>query len=285
MIDEILFSRHATIPAEKGWSLFSVKVDERGSAYALIGDANENQRGHQPTRYRLLDLDRSETVFETIPMRARLWSGQPLGEGFLLQGVAPFGDLAGGSCVVDARGAVQRTLDLGVGIEDVQIAGNEIWVSYFDEGVFSKRGEPGLACFDWTGTRTFSFREIEITGPESLVPDIADCYALNVTAPGDVWLYYYTEFPLIHLRGRNVAGSWMPTPVVGAQAVAVREPYVVFLGDYGSSSSALRYDLRTRAVTELRSVNDGGVELNGRRSARGARTYVVEHDALWVAEV
>jgi hypothetical protein len=284
-MDELVFSRHATVAREKGWSLLSVKVDERSSAYGLLCDANESQRGHQPTRYRLLDLDRGETVFETIPMRARLSSGQPLGEEFLLEGVVAFGDLDESCCVVNADGVVQRTIDLGVGIKDVQIADNEIWVSYLDEGVFSDRGEPGLACFDGTGSLTFSFREVESTGPETLVPDIADCYALNVLAPADVWLYYYTEFPLVHIRGRHVEGVWMPTPVHGAQAVAVRDHYVVFIGDYGSPSSALRYDLRTRAVTKLRSVNDGGVELNGRRSARGARTYVLEHDALWIAEV
>lgn len=284
-MDELVFSRHATIAKEKGWSLLSVKVDESGSAYGLLCDANDSQRGHQPTRYRLLDLDSGETVFETVPMRARLSSGQPLGDDFLLEGVVAFGDLDASCCVVNADGIVQRTIDLGVGIEDVQIADHEIWVSYFDEGVFSDRGEPGLACFDWTGSRTFSFREVESTGPESLVPDIADCYALNVIAPADVWLYYYTEFPLVHLRGRHVEGVWMPTPVTGAQAVAVREPYVVFLGDYGSTSSALRYDLRTRAVKELRSVAGSGDDLNGRRFARGSRTYVVEHDALWMAEV
>jgi hypothetical protein len=284
-MEELVFSRHATVAKEKGWRLLSVKVDEIGSAYGLLCDANENQRGHQPTKYRLLDLDRAETVFETIPMHARLSSGQPLGEEFLLEGVVAFGDLDASCCVVNADGAVQRTIDLGVGIEDVQIAESEIWVSYFDEGVFSDRGEPGLACFDWTGSRTFSFREVESTGPETIVPDIADCYALNVVAPADVWLYYYTEFPLVHLRGRRVEGVWMPTPVIGAQAVAVHEPHVVFLGNYGSPSSALRYDLRTRAVTELRSVTDRGDDLNSRRFARGARSYVVGHDALWVAEV
>lgn len=283
MTQELVFSRHATLPTEDGWSLVGVTVHEGGTAYALMSDSDVQHPGNRLTRYRLFDLDRGEAIFETTPLRAWLLSGRPLGEDFLLTGAWPFGDFQTG-CVVEAGGAVRRTIDLGGGIEDVQVADDEIWVSYFDEGVF-KRGEPGLACFDQDGARTFSFRDIAITGPESLVPDIADCYALNVTAPADVWLYYYTEFPLVHLRGRNVAGSWMPAPVVGAHAVAVREPFVVFLGGYGPASRALRYDLRTRAVTELHSVNDNGVELNGRRSARGARTYVVEHDALWVAEV
>jgi hypothetical protein len=283
-MQEFVFSRHATIPTERGWSLVSVTVHETGSAYALTRDSDADYPGHRLTRYRLIDLDRSGAIFETTPLRAWFSSGRPLGDDFLLTGAWAFGDFPSG-CVFDPSGAVRRTIDLGIGIEDVQVAGGEIWVSYFDEGIFSKRGEPGLACFDSTGVRTFSFREIAITGPESLVPDIADCYALNVIAPSDVWLYYYTEFPLVHLRGRNVAGSWMPTPVTGAHAVAVREPYVVFLGGYGPPSSTLRYDLRTRAVTELRSVNGSGVELNGRRYARGARSYVVEHDELWVAEV
>ena len=282
-MQELVFSRHATLPTEDGWSLLGITVHDSGTAYALMSDSDPHHPGIRPTRYRLFDLDRTGAIFETAPLRTWMSSGRPLGEDFLLTGAWPFGDFQTG-CVVGAGGAVRRTIDLGGGIEDVQVADGEIWVSYFDEGVF-RRGEPGLACFDEKGSRTFSFRDVAITRPESLVPDIADCYALNVVAPADVWLYYYTEFPLVHLRGRDVDGCWMPTPVRGAKAVAVREPYVVFLGNYESPTASIRYDLRTRSTTEMRCVTGGGDDLNGHAYARGARSYVVESEALWVAEV
>jgi hypothetical protein len=93
-----------------------------------------------------------------------------------------------------------KIFDLGDASEDLQTtASGQIWVSYFDEGVYGAGiGAAGLICFDSTGTPVFKYSDLAQTGK---VPFIDDCYALNVISEDEVWLCYYADFPLVCLRG------------------------------------------------------------------------------------
>jgi hypothetical protein len=111
-------------------------------------------------------------------------------EGWLL------GESRGGrTTIYDKRGAVRSTLDLGDASEDLQATpGGMIWVSYFDEGVFGKGiGRQGLVCFNSVGDPVFKYGEF---AEQNALPMIADCYAMNVDRAGEVWINYYTDFPL-----------------------------------------------------------------------------------------
>ncbi|MFG1623909.1 hypothetical protein [Kribbella sp. NPDC049227] len=144
--------------------------------------------------------------------------------------------------VYDAAGQVVAEGLLGDGIEHVQAtpSGN-VWVGYFDEGVYGNFGwgdgpgtEPigsdGLLRFTPELTLDWRYHAEGDTDP------ISDCYALNV-AGESAWACYYTGFPLIAVR-RDEVRSWRNT-VEGASAIAVHEDRVALYGGYGENSDRL----------------------------------------------
>ena len=141
--------------------------------------------------------------------------------------------------VWNSEGRLIGKILLGDGINNVQTSvRSEVWVGYHDEGVYGA-GEPGLACFDAAGKRVFSFADS--VADDDRVPVIDDCYALNVAADDDVWVYYFKAFPLVRLVDKRLGAIWPDTPGVGAHAFAVGERTVLFAGDYGAPSSLTRY--------------------------------------------
>jgi len=146
---------------------------------------------------------------------------QPLGDGWLLA------DRRGGCANLhDASGHFLRSIDLGDASEDIQTTSDEkIWVSYFDEGVFgSGIGQQGAVCFGAAGIPEFKYGEF---AERAGLPFIADCYAMNVAAPGDVWLNYYTDFPLVHLQDFALEHVSKDFGVMG-NGFAVRDEAVIY---------------------------------------------------------
>ena len=135
----------------------------------------------------------------------------------------------------DANGELLRSWHAGDGIEDVQVAPNgQIWVSYFDEGVFSglPLGAQGLVCFNERGQILFQFRKDCPQLPEEC-DGMFDCYALNVASNRDTWLFYYTKFPLVHLRDLAFKEFFSPPPeMIGSHAFAVCDCRRLFVGGY-----------------------------------------------------
>lgn len=96
----------------------------------------------------------------------------------------------------------------GEGIQDCQVDVNEdIWVSYCDEGVFGECpiGVNGIVAFDSKGQLIFDSYDQYVE--KYNIPYIDDCYAMNVI-DGDVWLYYYSEFPLVQMKDKKIHMSW-----------------------------------------------------------------------------
>lgn len=107
----------------------------------------------------------------------------------------------------DTSGASRSQIELGDAIESVQTTTDgRIWVSYFDEGVFGNGiGRQGLVCVDSSGKDLFRYADF---AEQNNLPMICDCYALNVDASGDVWLNYYTDFPLVRLHEHRLEKVW-----------------------------------------------------------------------------
>ncbi|WP_152990713.1 hypothetical protein [Sphaerimonospora mesophila] len=139
------------------------------------------------------------------------------------------------AAIYDADGEILREGVLGDGIADVQTTlSGEIWVSYFDEGVYGNFGwgvtggpapigSPGLIRFR-------SDLDIAWRYPyDGEFGAISDCYALNV-AGEEAWAYYYTDFPIVRIRAATIAG-WS-TEVRGAHALVVADDRVVLVGGY-----------------------------------------------------
>lgn len=144
----------------------------------------------------------------------------------------------GRGAIYDQSGHFLRSIDLGDGIEDIQATPDgQIWVSYFDEGVFgSGIGKYGAVCFDSHGKLRFNYGEY---AEQQGLPFISDCYAMNVSSSGDVWLNYYTDFPLVHLRNFGLEHVWEDFGAMG-KGFAVRDEVVVYLREGQLCSRHLR---------------------------------------------
>jgi hypothetical protein len=153
--------------------------------------------------------------------------------------------LADGSHELNAHvygldGRVRREFLLGDGIEHVATdARGEIWVGYFDEGVFGNYGwgqttttgeqvapvgSPGLVRFDAEGNVTWGYEPPDGIGP------IDDCYALNV-GPEATWTSYYSDFPLVRINPDGSVRAWT-THASGVRAIACDNQRVALFGGY-----------------------------------------------------
>jgi hypothetical protein len=115
--------------------------------------------------------------------------------------------------IFDEKGNLLSSIVAGDGIEHVQTtAADEIWIGYFDEGVYSggELEHSGLVCLTERGQHSLRYW-FDIAEPNGL-PSIDDCYALNVPAEDDVWVDYYSNFPLVRLRNKKLAPAWLDWP-------------------------------------------------------------------------
>jgi hypothetical protein len=164
---------------------------------------------------------------------------QSVSDGFLLVGSRCHWRPEGAernAVIYDWTGHERQRFTLGDGLEDVRTtADGTIWASYFDEGVFGNYGwgqpgptpigAPGLVAFDERGELRWSY-DSAAAGTDS----ICDAYALNVRGPDDVWLYFYTEFSIVHVS-KDRYRVWKLGDS-GARAMAVNEPRLLLFGDY-----------------------------------------------------
>lgn len=193
----------------------------------------------QPQTYRVVGLSAGQPVLDVTVENEpfNIHDVQPVGSRVLLVcGRSRYrgpNDFDKNGRLYTRGGKFVREILLGDGIQTVQAtAAGTIWTSYFDEGVFGNFGwrQPvgasGLVAWEATGRKRYEFQS-----PEGL-DTICDCYALNVASDDDVWLCYYTEFPLVKLHRKAVAGVWR-VPVSGSHAFAVGRGHALFQGGYG----------------------------------------------------
>src|SRR5919204_7050215 len=165
----------------------------------------------QPQTYRVIGLSGPRPILDVVieGERFNIHDVQPLVDELLLVCARSHyrgpDDFEKNGRVYTRHGKFSREVLLGDGIQSVQTTpGGIIWTSYFDEGVFGNYGwdnpvgASGLVAWDSAGNKLYEFQ------PGAGLDAICDCYALNVESEDDVWLYYYTEFPLVRLHCRNI---------------------------------------------------------------------------------
>jgi hypothetical protein len=216
-------------PALAGHDAAGYGVDVHGAVFAVAGGAlGAAARRAGETRVLRWEPD-------DAPPRALLVRGeplrfnfvQPLGDGMLLVASRTRGTQPN-ALALDEQGRARARFTLGDGIEDVRVTPDgTIWVSYFDEGVYGNEplGAAGLNAFTATGELRFQYRA-DAAGSEP----IDDCYALNVSGDGDVWIHFYNEFPIVRIHDGRYH-LWH-TSVAGASALAVRGKRALLYGDY-----------------------------------------------------
>jgi hypothetical protein len=170
--------------------------------------------------------------------------------------------------VFDQTGTMLYGFTAGDGIEHVQTtAGGEIWIGFFDEGVF---GDPsrtgglaaaGMVCLSAQGEVLFRYAD-QIAEPQG-IPPIDDCYALNVVDQDEVWLSYYGDFPVVALSKKTLKKAWMDFPRRAARAFAVSGEKLLMLSHYQHPKWIL-VDLKERVSTETPIADEKGsaVELD-----------------------
>lgn len=158
--------------------------------------------------------------------------------------VVPRADLSTSNArIIDQRGRVVREFRVGDAVQDVQCATNGlIWVSFFDEGYGSNPA--GLLSFDSSGKHVYEFKKPAGTD------DIMDCYAMNVETDHDVWVCYYPDFPVVHIKNLRTK-SWWESPVKGSGQFAVWKNWVLFFGGYDYPNLFSLVRLRENEKAEL----------------------------------
>ena len=213
----------------------------------------------QPNNYRVVAWRDGELRVLNVRDEPLLVSYvQPLAGGVLLVGARcqwrPEGPENNGA-IYDWNGRLRNRICLGDGIADVRTTPDgAIWASYFDEGIFGNYGwghpgpapigVPGLVSFDTEGHVRYRY-----DAEKAHTDHPCDVYALNVTGNDDVWLYFYTEFALVHVTPERTR-SWLPG-VSGARALAVRESRVLLLGDYANRAEGRILDLPETGAAPL----------------------------------
>jgi hypothetical protein len=280
----------------KDWRVSNVSVDWAGNPLVLI----EEGKPPYPTDHNAVD---ARIKWLATPPKTRhviFWDGasertltfensarvlthhiQPVGEGWLLA------DARGGRAdIYDGAGHVLGALDLGDASEDLQTTpGGKMWVSYFDEGVFgSGIGQQGLVCFDASGNVMFGYVDF---AKQNGLPGIDDCYAMNVAGENEVWLSYYTDFPLICIRDFALHRSWLEFGCM-QKAFGIFEGSVIFPKCYtrihGEASQLVRRTLSQPSQTEaVQAIDDTGKAIGGLYSAaaRGSHFFLVTEEGLY----
>jgi hypothetical protein len=141
--------------------------------------------------------------------------------------------------ILAGDGKLLARLLLGDGVAHIGVdRRNQIWVGWFDEGVFGN-GDWRVPDEEWPpssrGIGLFSidgsYRQLPA------FPDVADCYALNIVDEG-VWACAYEDFPLLHLRPDRPVRWWL-NELEGPSALAVAEGHALLAGVYRGDRNRL----------------------------------------------
>jgi hypothetical protein len=198
-------------------------------------------------------------------------------------------DARGGrASIYNDAGRLRGNLDLGDASEDLQTTPQgHIWVSYFDEGVFGNgigAEGGGLVCFDEAGIPVFKYAEF---AEKHSLPLIADCYALNVASSEETWISYYTDFPLVCIKGFALSRAWIEFGCFDKAFAVVNDSVIApkcYTRVHREPSQLLRCSLLNSGQREaMEAVDDSGEALRSpfRIAARGANLFLQTENALY----
>ena len=132
---------------------------------------------------------------------------------------------------------------VGDGVEHMfTTSAGDIWVAYFDEGVFGNYGwgGPGPTPIGAPGIVRFG-ADLSLRWSFPMNTSMADCYAFNVD-DHEIWACYYTEFPIARIADDAVrhwtnAAARGPSTGTCPEAGAPR-PTRTYRGSSSRSASA-----------------------------------------------
>jgi hypothetical protein len=251
------------------------------------GTSFAKQRADHPNQYAIHFRAGEHWLEVALPeTKENYHSAQPLGQDhWLAVRGRSGGDNDCNAHVFDASGRRLRSFPAGDGIQEVQAdEAGKIWVSYFDEGVFGdcQLSHSGLVCLDDQGRCVFDFLKV----PHSCVSSMADCYALNVCSSREVWLCYYTDFPLVQLLDHQLANVWHRCPISGSPGFAVSGDRVLFAGGYKKRELVFEVDLHSLHKREFLPVDQEEKRIRKFTAfGRGSSLFLVTEESLFAVEL
>ena len=159
---------------------------------------------------------------------------QPLPQGWIVVG-RRCGRGDSNALVFATDGRLVGSGRVGDGVEDVQSThSGEVWVSYFDEGVFGSDEIAAAGCVRWEVITTDNGCTVEPAW-KLQYPPMADCYAMNVTDQA-AYVCAYTDFHIITIEdGRTL----LRDPVTaGSKALVTNGYQMAVVGSYDKPGSA-----------------------------------------------
>lgn len=286
------------------WHLVNVSVGSQADLVLLLRKQtpdNKNRRRQfrrtrkdgPPNHFRIYHQV-GEGRFETIdlpPVQDDFTHVQPLrSDAWLLVRPRSHGYGDHNASIYSANGSLLRSFHVGDAIQDVQVdEAGAIWVSFFDEGVFSAEdpAQAGLVCFNEEGQILFKYNELAAEDNKaSQAPFIADCYAMNVRSQQEVWFYSYIDFPLVQLVERKIKRVLPDIPVKGSHAFAIEGRRVLFAGGYENWKKLFLFALDTTSEEQVEAIDEEGTRLSFRFSCgRGSHLYLVTERAIFMLDL
>lgn len=216
----------------------SIAFDESGACYCLLRAETDSKP--QWTLWRPED-GAAQELFIPGPVRHPLIAPHPSQGIVVIDAICPWRPNrppAHNAHLFDRNGTRLSSFHGGSSVMDVQCAANgEIWISFFDEGVFGNHGwnstgpaglgRGGLVCLDTAGNVLWSHND-----REDAERFIDDCYALNVVGD-EAWFYFYSDFHLGQHRRKGGRPRYTKVPVSGCGAFAKSGNRFVFSAGYG----------------------------------------------------
>ncbi|MET3195183.1 TetR family transcriptional regulator [Bacillus sp. OAE603] len=155
--------------------------------------------------------------------------------------------------ILNLDGIVIDSFNCGDGVEDVDVGEEGIWISYFDEGVFGNGiSTEGLVLFSLNGKIIFRYHSDLLNRPP-----IDDCYAITKGRGSSIWLFPYSEFPLIQLypESREIKTYKVPPKLRGSNAICIRGKYAYFYGRYDSSGELFCWEIGKKKLEKIGNIN------------------------------
>ncbi len=200
------------------------------------------------------------------------------------------------AAVVSLDGAVLGKGRVGDGVEDVQTTqSGEIWVSYFDEGVFGSDEIASHGCVRWDAAPENGY-SVEPAW-KLRYAEMADCYTMNTTGCA-TYLCPYMGFPVIAVDSGQTS---VREGVVAGPAALVTDGYrMAVIGSYNRRDDVTLVTLEHetcrvvgRGSWSIPGVDSKAVRLAGRgdrlhgltgqSSDSGAAWWTCTLDDLWEA--
>jgi hypothetical protein len=264
---------------QPGWASFAKTIPDTPQNYRVVA-FQENQL--------ILDINIVEEKFNIQHIQPL-----PSNEILLVCGRSHYKSLTEfekNGRIYSLSGEFSREILLGDGIQSVQANSKGIiWTSFFDEGIFGNLGwdDPvgasGLVAWNSAGNKIYDFKPLDGLGR------IRDCYALNVESDSDVWLYYYVDFPLVHLRHEKVHSVWN-MPITGSHSFSIFGNRVLFRGGYNDRDTyhlfSLHSDGEVKLLHQFQLVDQIGQKITAKRVVgRGSSLYLLSNLLVYRVDI